>query len=348
MDKIELIFGSQDKKISKFLSYRIDANLFTPSDGFELTFAMPDFIIKEASKVVLKVNGIIEHTGVVDHLSEGVDEQGGVTLKLTGRDLMGLIYDDYISEFIDLETQTLKQVADRLFQGIPYLERSQVLYQNGIDQTTANQLSEDPNDPPQDYLHLDPGVTKGDFLQTFAGRRGQLFFMLPGGTFVFGRPLAKGAPLFEFFLLQQGEKNNILKLTRDRNSSKRYRDIIVLTEGQQLDDDDPNGSSTLTDPDAPLAKTLVANVPGDNKTPDQEARRLLEKQQRQALTVSITVPGHSWQGNNYTINKFARVACDQLNTPLDANLLLTGRTLTMDKQTGPRTDLRLNLPGVPL
>lgn len=346
MDKIELIFGSQNRRITNFLSYNIDADLYTPADQFELEFPVPDFEIQEASKCVLKVNGIIEHTGIVDNITETVSKTGGVSYKLTGRDLMGIIFDDFISEFIDLEQQTLKQVADRLLAGVPHIDRSRIVYQGGIDQTTADQISEDPNDPPQDILHLEPGQTKGDFLQQFAARRGQLFFMLPDGTFVFGRPLAKGEPIFEFLITKDSAKNNGLSLSRNRNSSKRYSDIIVLSDGQSFDDSDPSGRADLEDPAAPLKKTLVALVSTDNKTVDQEARRLLEKQQRQALGVTLTAPGHSWQGRNYTINRFARVACDLLNPKLDANLLLTGRRLLMDKKGGIRTELRINTPGV--
>jgi len=66
--------------------------------------------------------------------------------------------------------------------------------------------------------------------------RGVLFFALPDGTFVFGKPESKAKPEFQFIDRKSDPReNNVLEGVLDENISKRYSQVRVMGQPQGTD-----------------------------------------------------------------------------------------------------------------
>ncbi|OGU18145.1 MAG: hypothetical protein A2076_06020 [Geobacteraceae bacterium GWC2_53_11] len=69
-----------------------------------------------------------------------------------------------------------------------------------------------------------------------------------------------------------------------------------------------------------------------------------ESRESWRFPLEYTVPNHSQNGKNYTVNKLATVK-DEINK-ITGTYLVYGRTLNFDKQSGSTTTLRLGPPGL--
>ena len=344
-DSLSLHLGN--RPIDRFIHYRVDADMFQAGAAFEVALPDPGFKLSAGSLCKLKVNGITALTGLVDILDEGGTKEAR-TIRVEGRDLMGLVVDSYVEEFVTLSNITLKGLAEKLLVPLPFISRSDIVYQAGAAGARAAATTSNPLlDTAHAKAQIEPGQTVFDVFKEYTRSRGLLFWMQPSGAFVFGRPKAAGQAAFHLIRRHDGRGNNVMDGRRITDVSQRYRTIKVV--GQQQGSDmlgagQVNTSATATDSGAPVDKTKVIVDNNDDQSPARHARLEVERQRARALRLVYKVPGHTQGGRLWTINELCRIDDDDLE--IHGVYLITGRTMELDKQAGPVTEVRLSVPGV--
>ncbi len=331
-----------DKKIPGILEYSIESDLFAAADAFEIT--LPDARgVKAGWPVRLYVNGQLELTGVVDRLAVR-GEKSGKQVTVSGRDLMGLLVDRYVEEFMTLENYTLKQLAEKLMADIPYINTKEINYGKG-DRTRAAPLSM----LEEDFLYqqLTPGDTVFDTLQRYATGLGMLFFCLPDGTFVFGRPQTGGPARFNVVNRAGDRRHNVISYEYEDDISKRYSRAVVISQGQaygELDYDDVTLVGQAEDETFPFDKPFVAESAHFDRDLTAYARMLLDRFNFDGFSLQYTTFGHSQRGRNYAVNAVCGVEDAELD--IHGDYLIHGRTFRLNKEEGALTELRLSKLGV--
>jgi len=346
-DKVALHIDNH--RIENFQSYTIESDIYTADDAFSLELANPDIQVKEGHRCELYVNGELEMTGIIDRISKSYDK-AGVKLKVEGRDLMGLLVDSYCEEFITLQGVKVKALAERLLKKVPFINREKIIYQEDFSGKLKKKARGGSSialmDAPHNFSQIEPGMTIFDALKDYAGSRGMMFFCLPDGTMVFGKPKEKDEPVFSITSTKDGKDNNALEGEIVKDISKRYSKITVIGQQQGTDGIDTNAintKATIFDKDFPFYKPMVAKNNNDYQSPKLHARMLLEKSRHQGLQLIYKVPGHSQNGRNWTINELCSVKDEVL--AVEGTYLIYGRTFEMSKQ-GVYTNLKLGIPGV--
>lgn len=342
------------KRIENFLSYEVEADLYQAADKFTLELAHPGTEITAGMRCELFVNDQLELTGIIDSTRKGWSKQGR-TLTIEGRDLMGLVVDSYVEDFITVQGQTVKQLAERFLKPIKFINRKAIQYQENVvgklkgKKQTANSPLAAFLDTPQKLSQTEPGQTVFEVLSIYAASRGLLFFSMPDGTFVFGRPKAKGQPLYTIINRADGQGNNVTSGAETNDISRRYSKITVVSQVQgqddfSLDTTKINVKKSTEDKTFPFHKPFVTRLNNDSQTPALHARMLMEKQRHDGYQLSYTAPGHSQGGINFRINELAQVKDQMLD--VDGLFLVYARTFKRSKQDGTTTELKLGPPGL--
>lgn len=350
-DVVALQIGNQ--RIENFVSYDIEADLYHAADKFTLELTNPEAPIKAGMQCKLFVNGQLELTGIVDKTVKKYDK-GGHTLSVEGRDLMGLLVDSYAEQFITVQGKTVRQLAEILLKSIPFVQRSQIVYQENVvgklkgkKKTADNPLTAF-LDMPQKFSQIEPGMTVFEVLAVYGASRGLLFFGLPDGTLVFGRPKITGEPLFKVINRLDGNGNNVEGGEESDDISRRYSKITVVSQVQGhdefgLDTGKINVKKSVIDKVFPFYKPLVAKINNDSQTPELHARMLFEKQRHDGYSLSYTAPLHSQAGRNWAINELCTVNDEILD--IKRTMLIFNRRFRKTKQ-GSWTDIKLGPPGL--
>jgi len=343
-DKISLRIG--DKAIEHFLSYSIDTDLYTPADAFRMELSAPETQVEAGMRCEVWVNDQRELTGIIDRVTRRVTEHGQ-TLSVEGRDLMGLLVDSCCESFVSVKNKSLRELAALLLRTVPYINRKAVVYQSaasGKAKTTTDLLDE-----PQTITQIEPGMTVFEVLKAAAVSRGLLFYSLPDGTLVFGRPKAKGEPAFTLQLTRDGKGNNVIESELAQDISRRWSKITVLGQRQGQDSFGADATAirtgaSRTDSEISFYKPFVQCSNNDGVSPALMARLLMEKGRKEGWQYGVTVARHSSNGKNWTVNELARVT-DEVQG-LDGVYLIYGRTFELDKNLGPTTRLKLGRVGL--
>lgn len=351
-DKVYLQIAG--KRIEHFLSYEVEADLYQAADRFTLELVNPGTAISAGMTCELYVNDQLELTGIIDAVRKGWSEQGR-TLVVEGRDLLGVVVDSYVEKFTTVQGKTVKQLAEMLLATVPFINRKQIVYQENVvgklkgkKKTVDNPLTGS-LDTPQKLSQTEPGMTVFEVLSIYAASRGLMFFGLPDGTLVFGRPKAKGQPLYTIINRLDGKGNNVTSGDEVDDISRRYSKITVVSQVQGHDEDGMdtsklNPSYPVEDPTFPFYKPLVVTLNNDSQTPKLYARMLLEKQRHDGLQLTYTAPGHSQNGVNFKLNELVQVKDEMLER--DGIYLIYNRKFKRSKQAGTTTELRLGPPGL--
>lgn len=350
-DNVTLLIAG--RKIEHFVSYSIESDLYQAADPFRLELVDPDVRITTGDRCQIQINGQTELTGIIDIVHRSGDKTSR-TLTVEGRDLAGLLVDSCCEQFVTVQGKTVKQLAEMLLVNVPFINRKQVQYQENIvgrlkgkKQTTSTPLVAF-MDTPQKLAQIEPGMSIFEVLAIYAASRGLLFYTLADGTLVFGRPKAKGEPLFDIILRTDGQGNNVERWDDTDDISRSYSRVTVITQSQGHDDfgmdtGKVNAKSTATDPDFPFVKPFVVKLNNDSQTPSLHARMLLEKQRHDRLHLEYTLAGHSQNGRNYCINELARVD-DQVNDRTGSWLVY--KRVFEKSKAGTCTRLSVGPPGL--
>jgi prophage tail gpP-like protein len=343
------------RKIANFQSYMVEADLYTADHAFSLELANPETPVNPGSRCQLYVNGELELTGLVDRRPRRYTKTDN-SLCVEGRDLMGLLVDSHCEQFVTVQGKKLSELARMLLKSVPFIDRANIVYQDdlvGRLKTRKHRGAADSimalMDSGQRLAQIEPGMTVFDVLRMYAASRGLMFFSLPDGTFVFGRPKSGGEPAYTITSRRDGIGNNVLEGEETPDISKRYSKVTVL--GQQQGQDDMGMDATriavqgsVTDRDFPFYKPFVQRSNNDSQSPAQHARLLLERMRHDGYQLAYRVAGHSQNGRNWRVNELCRVRDEIFG--VDATFLIYQRRFERSKQGGSTTYLRLGPPGL--
>lgn len=342
-------------RIERFTSYTVEADLYTADDAFSLALAAPEIEIKRGQRCELYVNGALELTGIIDKRARKYDKSVSLTMRIEGRDLMGLLVDSYCEEFVSVQGKKLSELAAMLLKTVPFINRKQIQYQeNIVGKLKGKKKAVDTPligylDTPQKISQIEPGMTVFEVLRTYSASRGLMFYALSDGTLVFGRPKAKGEPMFTITCTKNGVGNNVLEGEEIDDISKRYSKITVLGQQQGQEDFGMDATKITTkgvveDKEFPFYKPFVTRDNNDSQSPALHARFLSEQQRHQGYQLHYKVQGHSQNNKNWQINELCQVRDEVLG--IDGVFLIYGRTFERSRTDGTTTRLKLGPPGL--
>ncbi len=116
----EVILKIGDKEIKYFISYDIESDLYIADNAFSLELSDPETEIDPGQLCKIYVNGVLELNGIIDSVTDK-ESKSGTSLSVEGRDLMGLLVDSHIEEFVPLEGVTIKTLAETLLKDVPFI-----------------------------------------------------------------------------------------------------------------------------------------------------------------------------------------------------------------------------------
>jgi len=352
-DKVQLRFGKTvaDTAIERYISYHVDADLYVPADAFRIEMN-PDVKIAAGMRCELLINDRLELTGIVDKTHRKVNKDG-VSLVAEGRDLMGLLVDSHCEKFISVSGKKLDELAEILLEKVPFINRKEIRYQENVAGRLKKKAVKKGGllfglDEPQVISKIEPGMTIFEVLRQVAMSRGMLFYALPDGTFVFGRPMVSGEPIYAVHLKKDDIGNNVIEAEYIDDISKRFSKVRVVgqRQGQEPDGLNPakrNPEGVTIDPSFPFYKTHVSKNHNDNLSVQRQADFIMEKQRRDGMRLTYKVARHSQNGTNWAINEFCQVE-DEVNN-LKGPYLIYGRTFELSDEGGPTTTVKLGPPG---
>jgi prophage tail gpP-like protein len=353
-DKVQLRFGKNaaDTAVEHFISYRIDADLYTAADAFHMEFANPNIKITAGMRCELLINDRLELTGVVDRTHRRVNKNG-VSLAVEGRDLMGLLVDSHCEKLMSVVGKKLDELAEILLEKVPFINRKDIKYQANVAGRLKKKAIKKGGslfflDEPQKISQIEAGMTVFQVLKQVAMSRGMIFYSLPDGTFVFGRPMVSGEPSYSIQIKKDGIGNNVIEAEYIDDISKRFSRVIIKGQRQGRDSDGmfpkkKNTGDFADDNEFPFYKPFMTRNNNDSMSPKMLARHIIEKQRRDGMRLTYKVARHSQNGKNWTINEFCQVE-DEIND-LKRPYLIYGRTFELSKSSGPTTTVKLGPPG---
>lgn len=359
-DQVSLLINGQ--RITNFVDYEIDADLFTADDSFNLTLSNPETTIESGQLCTLVVNGTVELSGIAEKVTRSTGKEG-TTVRIEGRDLMSIAVDSSAEDFVTIQGKTVKSLAEMIIgkttkhPALPYLSRLPIIYQEnfigrgkGKKQTVSQPLIGS-LDTPQKIGQIEPGMSVFEVLSNYAASRGFMFWLqyqATGPVLVFGRPKSGGPASCSLVNRVSGDGNNIKSSTLSEDISKAWSQITVISQTQGHDEyglsaGKVNTKHTRSTDLVPWYKPLVVRMTHDSQSPALHARLLEEKQRHDSYQYTATVVGHSQRGRNWSINEICTVIDEDHS--INRDLLVYGRTFIKSRAEGTITRLRLSLPG---
>ena len=366
-DKIEIFIDG--KPITRLLAWELNADIYLAAASFSFHLGNWGADIRQGSRCLIYINGSLEMTGLVDGREKTYDKERGTSLRVFGRDLMGLIVDSYVTEFVSTQGTTVKSLARTLLAKVPFLDRKSIVYEE-VFAGKIKKLAKKKNaaaastvglyDTPHQHVRIEPRMTIFSALKSYAQSRGFMFFGLPDGTLVFGKPRSQGAAAFWIRNRHGGGGNNVLLGTELVDIARRYSTYRVLgqqqTTGQAQASGGPytasaaqvNTGASITDPDfpytgymgTPIYKPFVAINNNDYQSPAMHCRLEMEKARHEGYRLEYLVPYHAQGTKNWTINQLCAVDDDDLGpgtSGIHQTYLIYGRTFSGSKEAGTTT-----------
>ncbi|MDD5170029.1 MAG: hypothetical protein PHN75_14520, partial [Syntrophales bacterium] len=275
-EKIELYIDGQI--IEHFISYQIDSDMYTPADAFRLQLANPSIAVKEGMPCILKINGQVELTGIIDKIHSETSKSGR-SLSLDGRDLMGILVDSHCEGGFSVANKKISEVSEKLLKPFNNIKKPLCYQENFVGKLKSRKAKTNSmsflfnGEEVQRISQIRPGMTVFEVLSNLAMSAGMLLWCEPDGSLVAGRPMAKGAPDFYLRLSKRGVGNNVLKADIVKDISKRYSKVIIIGQKQGHNDDGAglegakkinNRPGIEIDPSFPFYKPFVAKINNDS------------------------------------------------------------------------------------
>lgn len=318
---------------SRFTGYTITHNLYTADSKFQFLSNRSDVSIQSGMECKLTINDITAMTGIVDEPLIAYDKQAGITQTISGRDIMGLVVDQYTTRWRTFAGKTLRYLAETLLQDVPLVSKKEIVFEEGTDKLNVT----------GDMVQPEPGQTVFEILKNAASARGVLFYADASGKFVFTKPKKTGEAQYKF-VVEKTEggyvnRSKILSGNYGVNSIRHYRTIRVV--GETSDGD--KISRTVQDETAPINKTMVV-VRNDTTALSTFCNNLINQQRFVSESIVYRVSGHSQNGAVFMINNVSSVRDDVLG--VSGDYLIYGLQYKLAKNEGITTEMILGQCGV--
>lgn len=315
-------------------SYRIDSDLLTPADDWNLIVssadqtALPDFVF-EGAEVTLRLGEDTLLAGLLDTIEEDV-EKTTHNIELYGRDRASLLI-DCSAPILSMQLATLEQIVAKAVQPL------------GIKKVEYRAKPA----APRQKVHTEPGQSVWDWLQAACEANQVWPWMAPDGTLVIGAPDYTTAPVADLILRWNGEGNNVLRLRRTRSLHHSYSEITVLGQSAGSGDVGHNDiKGTASDDTVPLyrPRTVIDGNCESTALATRRATKLIADSKMARDTLVASVAGHRVAGSGGPGKPWAPgMRVHVLSEPhgVDAVYFVIRRTFTRSRGAGAGTELHL-------
>jgi len=307
-------------------SYRIDSDLLTPADGWEVNLgrigeALPAYI-HEGADVKLRLDDALILTGSIDTITDTTNKAAGTTVALTGRDAGALLI-DCSAEILTLNESTLKQIITK---AVLPLGISKVRWQA-------------PEKTVRTRVHTEPGQSVWEWLQAACEANNVWPWFEPDGTLVIGEPDYTVPPVATLVL--DGERTNVEEMAVVRDMTSRYSQVTVY--GQAAGDGEDGVVHVVgraTD-EAVRVKRHKVVVDGNCETTalaTARAQKLIGDGRMAGTRISVRVSGHR-AGNGQVWTPGMRAVLECPDKRVSGIWYLIRRTLRLTRYEGKITEL---------
>lgn len=327
-DEVSLLVGGRHH--SNWQAYRIDSDLLTPADAWQLTLAKPDGVLPPGAiagaPVQLQIGGETVLSGRIDDVNHDVSKQSN-SLEITGRDGAAVLVDCSAPIFVAKQV-TLKEVVANVVKPL------------GITRVRMEARKV----PSYDKVNVEPGETAWDTLVRAAESAGLWPWFEPDGTLVIGGPDYNQPVVDDLVMRFNGVGNNAMGLNYSDSIAERFSHVTVLGQahGTSVEDGRNALKSTVRDTGIDAYRPLiVVDHDADNKAATlARANKLISDSILRGRTLVARVLGHRTSGGVlWRPGQRVRVLSEPHG--IDRVFFLMGRTFTRSRQDGPITTLSL-------
>ncbi|MFV2030588.1 phage baseplate assembly protein [Neisseria sp. S1] len=324
------------KEHRNWQSYDIDSDYLIPADAFDFQLGIgagetevPD-LSGESCEVVL--NGQTVMTGIIGGQTHN-KEKGSRDLRISGRDLAGLLVDCSAAQ-LNVKGMTILDAAKKLVAPWPQI-KSVVLRAE--------------KNATLDKIDIEPGETVWQVLTHLANSVGLHPWFEPDGTLVVGGADYSTPPVATLCWSRTDIRRNIEQITIEHNADERFSEVTFLAQshakvGNSAKHDlkwvykDP--TMTLYKP-----KTVVVADAENLEALQRQAKKQLADWRLEGLTITVIVGDHKTEAGQLW-QPGQRVHLIDEEEGIDAIFFLMGRRFLLSRFNGTQTELRLKEDGV--
>lgn len=328
MNRDEVLLLVRKARVDKFVSYTIDADLYSPEGSFSFE-CDSKYDVSRGDTCQIFVNRKCVMAGLIDTVRRSLS-RSGPKMDIEGRSVAAVLADSSVTKFATLPT-TLPQLTERLVRDLPFLSRKDFVFKSGSDKAKVQRK----------FVEVSPGDSVFDVIKKAANSQGYLFWASPEGQLVFDKPVERGKADFKIHAFENGAEMDYIEGSVTETLNGQHSLIKVVGESQD-DSDIKYVAASVKNDDFPFYRPLVVNW-NENEGPAKKTAELqLATEKASAIQLEYTMPGHSQNGIPWTINAFCDVE-DHYNGAVDS-YLIKRRTFTLSRSEGKRTRLELQ-PG---
>lgn len=316
--------------------WSVESDLLTPADAFELelftrdTIQLPSVLVEGTScELTLGRDRVL--TGQIDEFEHDISRRG-ITIRVTGRDKAAALV-DCSTPFVSMREASLEDII------------KQVVTPLGITRVEIRAA----NVKIRRRIQIEPGQSAWEVLLQVAEANGLWPWIEPDGLLVVGGPDYTAAPVATLILREDGQGNNVERLSVRRSIANRFSQVTVLGQHGQYDNDglDTTRShlrSIVQDETLARRGIFRPKVIIDSSSENQDmattrARKVLADSKLEGFEIRAVVKGHR-AGNGRVWTPGQRVIVRSEPHGLDAVFFLMSRTLRLTRG-GSITELRL-------
>lgn len=334
-DAVSVLVGGRLHR--DWTSYRIDSDLLTPADAWQVSLAAPRIAlpnsVKPGADVQVKVGNDTVMSGRIDEVDYEVTKQQS-TLMLCGRDGAAVLVDCSAPIFAAKQISLPAVIAN-------------IVKPLGITRVRV----EASRSATYDKVHVDPCDTAWDVLTHAAEGSGLWPWFEPDGTLVVGGPDYSKPPVANLVLRRDGKGNNVLSLAHSVSMADRYSEVTVLAQAHGTAIEDGRHALRATARDAAVAvyrpKIVIDHDAPTLASVEARARKVLADSRLRGMTLTAVVKGHRTEaGTLWTPGQRVHVYSEPHG--IDGIYFLMGRRFEggRGQVRGARTTLQLKEDGV--
>lgn len=306
-------------------SYRIDSDLLTPADGWEMSLGAMDGTlpaqIYEGAEVKLRLDQDLILSGSIDTIDDDTDKQG-TRIDLAGRDA-GAFLMDCSADMLTLNDSTLKQIITKAVFPLGITKISWRAPQKSI----------------RKRVHTEPGQSVWEWVQAACEANNVWPWFEPDGTLVIGQPDYTVPPVATLVL--DGDRTNVESMSVKRSITERFSKVTVYGQAAGDGGDGVAHVVGVAIDDAVRIKRHKVVVDGNCETTElatARAHKIIADGRMSGTRVVVKVTGHrTGAGHVWTPGMRATLECPKKR--VNGIWYLIRRVLKRNRSEGKVTEL---------
>ena len=345
-------------EFKQFEEYSFQNSVLVPVDSFSFTARNPTLpgslydMVQDGDIAILKANGEVIATGLVDTVNISTDPDSGERVSITGRNLIAQLEDQSTVNDVDDPIWGNKMTIDDVVNAIVLSTRIN-FYR--LQQTPSGSF----------LFATEPGESKLSALMRFLEPLNCIVWMDPDGTLVVGRPDMGADSIGSFIMDRANRISNCLSIQANYSSTQIPNIVIPVWTGQESVQsrispeqrllNGAQGPSRLYKFEHRVPKTIVVSTPngadpqslsnvnqittaGGSNILQAYAKREVARANVNELGVQVNIQGHY----NSDLSPILIDACYNINYPrasVNERMYLHTVSYTLSREQGQRTSL---------